>query len=214
MKIKTFEFNQLGANTYVLSDETGECVIIDPSCFYTDEKEILINYIIDSDLVVKHLLNTHLHFDHVFGNSLIYDQFEVRPEAHKADEILLTTMNNQLTTFGFSPTQEPVIPIGTYLKENDIVTFGKQKLYVFEIPGHSPGSIIFYDEENGCAFVGDVLFRGSIGRTDLPNGNHLQLVEGIKEKLFKLPSETVIYPGHGPSTTIGYEKKYNPFLGT
>ncbi len=214
MKVKTFEFNPLAVNTYVLSDETGECVIIDPSCFYTDEKETLLNYIIDNDLVVKHLLNTHLHFDHVFGNFFIASHFDIKPEAHKADEGFLSDISNQLRMFGFPPVNEPQPKIGNYLHENDVVEFGNQKLHVFHIPGHSPGSVVFYDEKAGAAFVGDVLFNGSIGRTDLPGGSYEQLIDGIYRKLFVLPNDTTIYSGHGPTTTIGDEKKYNPYVGS
>ena len=214
MKIKTFEFNPLGVNAYVLSDETGECVVIDPSCFYPDEKEILLRYILDHDFVVKHLLNTHLHFDHVFGNHFIATQFNLQPEAHKDDEALLEDMPGQLRSFGFAASNEPVPRIGNYLREDDVVTFGNQQLRVLHIPGHSAGSVVFYSASAGCAFVGDVLFNGSIGRTDLPGGSYDQLAGGIKSKLFALPDETVVYPGHGPSTTIGHEKEYNPYVGT
>lgn len=213
MKIKTFEFNPLGVNTYVLSDETGECVIIDPSCFYHDEKELLLNYILDNNLIVKHLLYTHLHFDHIFGNNFVVSQFNVQPEANKEDEYLLKNLPEQLKAFGFSQSDEPIPVLGVYLNENDVVTFGYQKLTVLHIPGHSLGSIVFYNKTSDAIFVGDVLFNGSIGRTDLAGGNYEQLIEGIQKKLFSLPGQTVVYPGHGPATTIDHEKKFNPFVG-
>lgn len=213
MKVKIFEFNPIGENTYVAYDETKECVIIDPGCFFPDEKAHLLNFILDNDLVVNHLLNTHLHFDHVFGNNFIYEQFHLETEANKGDEFLLEQMPKQLQMFGFDGEEVTQIPkIGKYLNENDIVTFGNQKLIVLQVPGHSPGSIVFYNQDAGCVFVGDVLFRGSVGRTDLAGGNQQQLITGIKEKLLTLPAETVVYSGHGPLTTIGEEIRSNFYL--
>ncbi|MBF0648931.1 MBL fold metallo-hydrolase [Dysgonomonas sp. GY75] len=212
MNVKIFEFNPISENTYVAYDETKECVIIDPGCFFPDEKALLLNFILDNDLVVKHLLNTHLHFDHVFGNNFIYEQFHLETEANKGDEFLLEQLPAQLQMFGFKNESAGIPRIGKYLNENDVVTFGNQRFIVLEIPGHSPGSIIFYNQDAGCAFVGDVLFRGSVGRTDLAGGSHEQLIAGIKSKLLTLPKETVIYSGHGPLTTIGEEIKSNFYL--
>lgn len=215
MKIKTFEFNPLAVNTYVLSDDTKECVVIDATCFYHDEKETLLHYLIDNDLKVKHLINTHLHFDHIFGVNLLASQFGLELECHKDDEFLLENIPAQLQMFGFGNTKTDYTPkIGKYLTENDVIEFGLQKLHIFHVPGHSPGSLVFYNAAAGCVFTGDVLFNSSIGRTDLAGGDYEQLIKGIKEKLFALPPETVVYAGHGPSTTIGFEKKNNPFVGT
>jgi hydroxyacylglutathione hydrolase len=213
MKIKIFEFGPLAVNTYVLSDETGECAIIDPACWYPHEKETLFNYIVNNKLTVKHLLNTHLHFDHIFGNDFVVSKFGVKPEAHAADEHLLKKISTHPQMFGIDLSHLSVPPLGKYLKENDVVSFGNQQLHVIHIPGHSAGSIVFYDKAGNCAFVGDVLFNGSIGRTDFIGGDYDLLVKGIKEKLFVLPDETIVYPGHGPATTIGNEKRYNPFVG-
>lgn len=214
MKIKIFEFNPLGVNTYVLSDETGECIVIDAACFYADEKELLINYIHDNDLVIKRLVNTHLHFDHIFGVNAIASQFGLKFECHKADEFLLDNLTEQLQLFGIPTTNGNIKPeILNFLNEGDVIEFGNQILEIMHIPGHSPGSIVFYSKENNIVFSGDVLFRESIGRTDLSRGNFDQLIEGINTKLFILPDETKVYSGHGPSTTIGHEKKNNPFVG-
>lgn len=214
MEIKTFQFNPLGVNSYVLSDETGECVIIDASCYYPDEKALLINYILDNELVVKHLLNTHLHFDHLFGVNEISSYFGVQLESHSGDEFLLDSVKDQMKMFGIPENNEEYAPkIGIILEEDDEIKFGNQILKVLHIPGHSPGSIVFYNESHSSLFCGDVLFRGSIGRTDLVGGNFEELVDGIKNKLFILPDETKIYPGHGPITSIGYEKRNNPFVG-
>lgn len=211
MNIKIFEFNPIAENTYVLYDETNECVIIDAGCYYADEKQELLNFIVDNNLIVKHLLNTHLHFDHVFGNSFVLDQFQLKTKAHQADEFLLEGMPAQMRMFGFKD-GEDAPAIGTYIKENDTIEFGNQRLIIFEVPGHSPGSVAFYSAEGNCVIVGDALFRGSIGRTDLARGNQEQLLNAIQQKLFTLPADTVVYPGHGPKTTIGSEMATNPFF--
>lgn len=214
MKIKTFEFNPLGVNTYVLHDETGECAIIDAACFYPDEKELLLNYIYDNNLVIKHLINTHLHFDHVFGVNFIASQFDLKLEAHQADEFLLENLPQQLMMFGIrtNGTDDFTPEVGRYLTENDVIRFGNQELNILHVPGHSPGSLCYYNPKSGSVVVGDVLFNGSIGRTDLAGGNFDELIGGIRSKLFTLPDETIVYSGHGPATTIGHEKKYNSFL--
>lgn len=212
MNIKTFEFNPIRENTYVVYDNTNECVIIDPGCFYPDEKIDLLNFILDNDLVVKHILNTHLHFDHAFGLNFVEEQFHLQTEANQKDEFLLDEMSTQLEMFGFRATSEPTPKIGNYLHENDIIAFGNQKMTVLEVPGHSPGSVVFYNKSAQCIFVGDVLFRGSIGRTDLAGGSQDQLIDGIQKKILTLNDNVVVYSGHGPTTTIGFEKENNPYL--
>lgn len=211
MNIKTFEFNPVYVNTYIVYDETKECAIIDAGCFYPDEEVALLNFILDNELIVKHLLNTHLHFDHIFGNVFVKEQFGLKTEAHQSDQFLIDGMPAQMRMFGFEAPKE-VPEIGTYLTEDNAIEFGNQKFTILHIPGHSPGSVVFYNEKEGCAFVGDVLFRSSVGRTDLAGGNHRELITGIQSKLLTLPSDTIIYPGHGPATTIGEEIKNNPYL--
>ncbi len=214
MKIKTFEFNPLGVNTYLLSDETNECVVIDAAFYYADEKTELLNYIIDNDYVVKHLINTHLHFDHLFGVNALASHFGLTLGYNRADEFLLNNISEQLKVFGIPGSNNDYKPrTGNWLDEGDVVEFGNQSLKVFHAPGHSPGSLLFYSEDSASVFSGDVLFRGSIGRTDLVGGNFEELVKSIQSKLFVMPNETKVYPGHGPATTIGYEKKNNPFVG-
>lgn len=214
MRVKAFEFNPLGVNTYVLHDETQEGVVIDAACFYPDEKEELLRYISDQGIAVKHLLNTHLHFDHLFGVNMLSSRFGLSLSCHPGDIYLLDDLPRQLQQFGLPPMDAELKPeIGKLLDEDDTVVFGNQTLEIFHVPGHSPGSIAFYNAPNGCLFGGDVLFHSSIGRTDLQGGSYEALVNGIREKLFILPNETVVYSGHGPSTTIGYEKKNNPFVG-
>lgn len=211
MNIKIFEFNPVRENTYILSDETQDCVIIDPGCYNDNEKFELTNYIESNNLTVKHILNTHLHFDHIFGSNFVESKYDLQTQAHKADEFLIENLSEQLAMFGFPPMNiKPTI--GRNLTEGDVIFFGNQKLIVLEVPGHSPGSIAFYNKDAKYIISGDALFRLSIGRTDLPLGDLDLLVSGIKQKLFTLPPETTVYPGHGPKTTIGDEIKSNPFF--
>lgn len=211
MKIKVFEFNPIAVNTYVLRDK-GECVVIDAACFYPNEQRALLNYILDKNLVVKHILNTHLHFDHLFGVNFMESQFKLQMKAHKADQFLLEGMADQMALFGFKDNGNYKPTIGKYIDESDVIEFGSQKLSILHLPGHSPGSIAFYNKAKNVMFSGDALFNGSIGRTDLPQGNHNQLLEGIRTKIFSLPGKTIVYPGHGPATTIDREIKSNPFF--
>lgn len=211
MNIKIFEFNPISENTYIVYDETKECVIIDAGCFFPEEKSELLDFILDNELIVKHLLNTHLHFDHVFGNKFILDQFGLKAYANDKDLFLLEAMPAQMRMFGFREAEEAP-EVGTLINENDIIEFGNQKFIVLAVPGHSPGSVAFYSENGECVFVGDALFRGSIGRTDLAGGSQSQLIEAIRTRLLTLPPDTVVYPGHGPKTSIREEKRSNPFL--
>ncbi len=210
--IKNFQFNPFSENTYVISDtQTGECAIIDAGCLYPEEQKILSDYIIDNKLKVKFLLATHLHLDHSFGDRYISRTFEVGLSAHPADEFLLENMEGQAMMFGIQLLDAP-IPIKQHIDENDTFKIGNYSLQVIHVPGHSPGSVVYYCREENLAFVGDVLFRGSIGRTDLPGGNYNQLISGIQKKLLILPENTMLYSGHGPTTTIGFEKDHNPYL--
>ncbi len=211
MKIKRFEFNMFPVNCYVLSDETQEAVVIDPGCFYEEEKQTLKNYIRTNNLTVKHLLNTHLHLDHIFGNPFMLKEFGVQAEANQEDEYWLESAPKQSRMFGFQLKEEPV-PLGKYLHVGDQITFGHTTLEAIHVPGHSPGSLVYYCKQAGCLFSGDVLFQGSIGRADLAGGNFDELKENICSRLFVLPNETIVYPGHGAPTTIGIEKAENPFF--
>lgn len=211
MKVKRFQFNMFPVNSFVLSDETNEAVIIDAGCFYPEEKQRLKDYIESNGLVVKHVLNTHLHLDHVFGNPFLFQEYGLRPEGGEQDEFWLAQATAMARSFGFMyEEQQPAL--GKYLHEGDTVTFGNTELKVIHVPGHSPGSLVYYNEKNASLFCGDVLFEGSIGRADLAGGNFDQLIEGIRSKLFVLPEETRVYSGHGNDTSIGYEKKNNPFF--
>jgi len=211
MTIKIFQFNPFQENTYVLSDDTGEAVIIDCGCLLPDENERLLSYLKSEKLQVQRVLNTHLHLDHAFGNYMLAQTFGVLPEAHQADEFLIEQMMSQAQLFGF-PGVVQEQPLGGYLSDGDVVSFGRTKLEVLHVPGHSPGGICLHCRAKKVVFVGDVLFAGSIGRTDLPKGNYAELISGIRRKLLTLSDETVVHPGHGPATTIGNERQYNPFF--
>ena len=182
-----------------------------PGCFYEEEKQALKNFIISNGLQVKHLLNTHLHLDHIFGNPFMLKEFGLKAEANQADEFWIDEAPKQSRMFGFQ-LPEPPVPLGTYLHDGDIITFGHTELEAIHVPGHSPGSLVYYCAAEHCMFSGDVLFQGSIGRADLAGGNFDELIEHICSRLFILPSETVVYPGHGAPTTIGTEKAENPFF--
>ena len=157
------------------------------------------------------MLNTHLHLDHIFGNPFLLREFGWKAEANQADEFLLEEAPKQSRMFGFH-LQEKTVPLGKYLHDGDIITFGHTQLEAIHVPGHSPGSLVYYCASEHCMFSGDVLFQGSIGRADLAGGNFDQLIENICSRLFVLPNETIVYPGHGAPTTIGIEKAENPFF--
>ncbi len=211
MKIKRFEFNMFPVNCYVLSDETREAVVIDAGCFYPEEGEQLKKYLNEEGLQLKHVLNTHLHLDHIFGNAFLMREFGLKPEANQADEFLLARAADHCRMFGFRINEEPA-PLGGYIADGDEICFGNSRLKAIAAPGHSPGSLVFYNEKDGCMFSGDVLFRGSIGRTDLDRGSFEDIRNSICNRLFTCPDNTVVYPGHGEQTTIGYEKKNNPYF--
>lgn len=212
MKIAKFEFSLFGINTYVVYDPGSlECAIIDPGMSNDREREAVIGFIGRNNLKVTHLINTHLHIDHAVGNDFITRKYGVKTEAHKSDEPLGKQLQHQALMFGLDKDYDGV-EISQYLEDGDVIKIGSGELKVLHVPGHSPGSIVLYDKADGFIIVGDVLFNGSVGRTDLPGGNHNSLISGIKSKLLVLPDSTEVFPGHGPATTIGNEKKYNPFL--
>ena len=212
IKIKLFQFNMFPVNCYLLTDEdTSECVIIDAGCYYPDEQLELKNYISDNRLKPVRLLNTHLHLDHIFGNAYVSRTYHLQPEASQRDEFLIPRTASYCKMFGFPVNEEPA-PLGGYLSDGDQIQFGNSTLQVIATPGHSPGGLVFYNKENACMFCGDTLFQCGIGRTDFEQGSYHQLIDSIRCRLFTLPDDTVVYPGHGPKTTIGDEKKYNPYL--
>ncbi|MGN6249150.1 MAG: MBL fold metallo-hydrolase [Ginsengibacter sp.] len=209
-QIKTFTFNPVQENTYVLYNEQNECIIIDPGCYFDAEKEELKSFISSRKLKPKLLLNTHCHLDHVFGNKFIAEEFKLTLNTHAKEKDMLEMA--PASGLMFNLPFDNYIGEVNYLKEGDVVKLGDDELKVIHAPGHSPGSVCFYCEKQHFIIGGDVLFQNSIGRTDLPGGSQQELLKSINEKLFKLPENVTVYPGHGPATTIGQEIKENPFL--
>lgn len=213
MKVKEFTFNMFGVNTYIAWDEKSlEAAIIDPGMIDDNENQSLTDFIKENNLRPVHLINTHLHLDHTFGDSYVTDTYGLKLEANNGDAEFGLRRDVQARGFGLPFSPEP-IEIDINLTDGDTIHIGNERLEVMTVPGHSPGSIVLYDCKGGILFSGDVLFRHSIGRTDLAGGNHRQLIEGIRQKLMTLPDGTIVYPGHGDPTTIGKERLTNMFLG-
>lgn len=212
MKIVKFGFSLFGIITYVVVDiSTGKCAITDPGMIDPEEENAIADFIDRNGYEVTHLINTHLHIDHVAGNRFTTDRFHVPVLAHPDDKILGACIDQQAAQFGICGKINNV-SITTYLHDGDTINIGDGRLEVLHVPGHSQGSIALYDRDGGYVITGDALFAGSIGRTDLPGGDYPQLINSIRSKLMELPDSTVVYPGHGPATTIGAERQSNPFL--
>jgi glyoxylase-like metal-dependent hydrolase (beta-lactamase superfamily II) len=210
MNIKTFTVNGFAVNSFILYDDSKECLLIDPGYYEQKEKDSLIRFISENKLQPVKALNTHCHVDHILGNKFVCEHYRIPLSAHQEDEFLLQRASQMGEIFGFQGVSSP--PVDDYLKQGDTVRFGNSEIEVIHTPGHSPGSISFYNEQDEFVIAGDVLFAGSIGRTDLPRGNYKTLISSIVERLMVLPAETVVFPGHGPSTTIKHEHDTNPFL--
>ncbi len=211
MQIKRFIFNPIEVNCYLLWDDTKEALLIDCGALFEGEREQLKRFIADNGLVVKHYLNTHLHFDHIFGNAFVEEAFGVKYEANDGDWPWVENIAERVARFGFRYTEYISRP-ERVLQDGDTITFGNQCVKAIAVPGHSPGSLAYYLPEHKVVFTGDALFRNSIGRTDFPDSDHNTLIRCIKERLFTLPDDTVVYPGHSEETTIGYEKDYNMYI--
>lgn len=212
MEIKQFTLSLFGINAYIVWDlMTREAALIDPGISTGQERARVQDFIENNGLKVTHIINTHMHIDHIVGNEWAKKVFEVPVSAHKADEALGERSAEQAAMFGL-PFSLPAMRIDEYIEDGDIIHIGYGELKAIHVPGHSPGSIVLYDKADHFIIAGDVLFSGSIGRTDLPGGSMNQLISGIKNRLMTLPDNTVVYPGHGPSTTIGAERSSNPFL--
>ena len=211
MKLKTFVFNPIQVNCYLLWDEAKEAILIDCGCLFAQEKMQLKQFIEDSGLVIKHYLNTHLHFDHIFGNPFIESTFGVKAKANDADWKWAENISERVARFGLNYTEKISHP-EQVLHHGDRIKFGNQTVEVIAVPGHSPGSLAYHIPEEKILFSGDALFHGSIGRTDFPDSDHYSLVTGICQRLLTLPEETKVYPGHDRETTIGFEKAYNMYL--
>lgn len=212
MKVSRFSFNMFGVNTYVLWDEKSkDAIIIDPGMVDDNERSILDNFIESNHLNPIHLINTHMHIDHSFGIAHVSKKYGLKLECNPADRFLAERLKEQARMFGLHISIDE-LKIGIDLKDGDKLLLGDEEIHIMQVPGHSPGSVVIYAPESSFVISGDVLFNSSIGRTDLPGGSHQQLIEAINSKLMTLPNYTTVYPGHGPSTTIGNEKLHNPYL--
>lgn len=211
INVHKFIFNPFQVNTYILSDESGECVIIDPGCSDGVESLQLFDYLKHEGLTAVRVLLTHTHIDHVIGVNMLEESLGIKAEAHKAGMVFLDHSVSTASTYGLHLDENP--RVGTFIEAGDVIRFGKSELEVLYTPGHADGSICFLSKDDGFVIVGDVLFQLSIGRTDFPTGDYDILRKSIFEELFTLPDDTVVYSGHGPETSIGFEKMNNPFLG-
>ncbi len=212
MKVCRFVFNMFGVNTYVVWDpESLEAAIIDPGMIEDGETAALKDFIEKRNLHPTQLLNTHSHLDHIFGNAIIKSTYGLEIKAHPGDKEFAENIADQARKFG-GLYSVPSVGIDVNLSDGDVIFLGKERLIVIEVPGHSEGSVAFYCPESGFVITGDALFAGSIGRTDLPGGDYNKLISSIRSHLLTLPEATVILPGHGGESTIGYEKRSNPFV--
>lgn len=212
LNIKTFVFNPFQENTYVVSDDRNEAVIIDCGAFFNEERKELTDYIDKNNLKVIHLLSTHGHIDHNFGNNTIVDYYNVRPEVHKADAGLMRRLSEQALAFCNYHLEYDMPEVSDYLNDGDIIRFGNHEIKVIHTPGHSPGSTVLYIADEDVAFSGDTLFMMSIGRTDLEGGSFSDIQKSLLRMIKELPDNTKVFPGHGPQTSIAKEKLHNPYI--
>ena len=210
MKIQSFTFNAFDENTYILYDDTKACIIIDPGCSNEDENREISDFISANHLIPVKLINTHCHIDHILGNKFISSKYVLKLTAHKKEAQVLSFGIQTAMMYQISYDPSPEIEI--FIDEGDIITFGNTTMHVLFTPGHSPASISLLNKEEKILISGDVLFQGSIGRTDLPGGDFETLTRVIKTKFFTLPDETIVYSGHGAPTKVGIEKRTNPFF--
>lgn len=212
--IERFMVNMIQENCYIVNDETKEAVIIDDGAYYPEENKAIENYIRKNDLKPVLLLNTHAHFDHILGNHAIYETFGLKARFSSKDSYLYDSISEQMNSImGCNLSKAQDAPAGDFIKEGDILTFGNnRKIEVISTPGHTPGGLCFYMEEEKLLFSGDSLFQGSIGRTDFPGGSEKDLIQSLKEKIITLPDDVQVLTGHGPATTIDAEKYQNIYL--
>ena len=209
--VQSFEVNYFSENTYIVYDETKEGVIIDCGCMNKEEQQLISRFVSEQQLTLKRYLCTHLHLDHIFGNQFVWKQYGLKPEASKADVEGLPSPIDQAKAFRL-PLAIQEVAVEHFLAGGQIVQFGKTQLEVISVPGHSPGGLAFYNRKNGFVIVGDSLFAGSIGRTDLWGGSQELLQAALHDRILSLPDETIVYPGHGPETRVIDEKFSNPYL--
>lgn len=210
VKVKTFVFNPFSENTYLLHDETGEAIIIDPGCYDREEVGELSAYVEQHGLKPVEIVNTHAHIDHVLGVAALKRKYNIPFALHPLDEPLLRAVKTYASNYGFSVFEEP--EIDHFIHEGETIQFGNTSLKIIFVPGHAPGHVAFVNDADRFVIGGDVLFRMSIGRTDLPGGDHATLLQSIRQELFTLPDDYTVYAGHMEPTTIGFEKRNNPFF--
>lgn len=210
MNIKTFVFNPFYENTYVISSNEGNCIIVDPGCYEDFERKELMDFIQMEGLKVDSILNTHCHIDHVLGNYFLKDKYKVQLKIPINEQEVYNAIPVIAPQWGITRYHHAEVEV--FLKESELIQLDEISLDLIEVPGHSPGHLMFYNKQEKIIIGGDVLFRESIGRTDLPGGDHNTLLSNIQDKVYTLPEDVIVYPGHGPTTTIGYEKKNNPFV--
>jgi hydroxyacylglutathione hydrolase len=210
LTIKSFTFNPVQENTYILYNDKKECCIIDPGCYFPEERDTLTLYIEEKGLKPVLLLNTHCHLDHVFGNKFVAQKWGLALHIHEKEKPVLDRAEE--SGIAWQMPFENYTGKLVFIREGSVIRIGEEELEIRFTPGHSPGSVSFYHEPGKFVIGGDVLFNGSVGRTDLPGGNFETLFQSIQTQLFTLPDETKVYSGHGPVTTIGFEKMNNPFV--
>lgn len=210
LHIQSFVFNAYQENTYILYNQAGQAIVIDPGMSAPAEEKEFIGFIKDNNLTPTTLLNTHCHIDHILGNKFVYDNYGLIPNLHEQEIPILLEALNYASQMGFHYEAAPIPE--KFLTEKDLISLGGESLEIRFVPGHSPGHLCFYSVHHGFLIAGDTLFKGSIGRTDLPGGEHQLLLSSIKKELYSLPDEVLVYPGHGTATTIGQEKHHNPFV--
>ncbi len=211
LNIRKFVVNPLQENCYIVSDETQECIIIDCGAYTGEERRAIVEYVGLNNLQPKHSLLTHAHIDHYIGNDTVFNAFGIQPEVHLSDEPL-TRHLDKMCEYVFNEPLKPEMPaVGRYFTGKDIICFGSHELSVIETPGHSPGSVFFYCEQEKTAFSGDTLFKGSIGRIDLEGGSMFQIIQSLRT-ICQLDDDVTVYPGHGETTNIGYECATNPYI--
>lgn len=211
LTIKKLVFNPFGENTYIIWDKSKEAAIIDPGMMSDYENSVVLKFVTDNQLNLRHLINTHAHIDHIAGNGFVKRTFGLESECNKADEYLAKHVCEQAQMFGLRYNGNP-LSIDIHLNDNDTIKIGDESLSVIYVPGHTKGHIALYSQQSDCVFTGDALFRQSIGRTDLPGGDYATLIRSVTGRLMNLPETTTIYPGHGENSTIGFEKTNNPYI--
>ena len=210
--VKKFVCNPLQENTYVVSDDSRECVVIDCGAFFDDERKAIVSYINTQQLKPVRLLCTHGHFDHIFGCDTIFDAYGLQPEVHSDDAYLTDDVNAQVKQMLGADLQLQMPAVGHYLADGEVIAFGRHQLKVLHTPGHTPGGVVFYCEQERTAFSGDTLFRMSIGRTDFEKGSYEQIIDSLHNVIAKLPADTTVYTGHGPLTVVGEEVAMSPYF--